>query len=240
MPTEVVDPTVDEYALTAPSGQPDARLDVERAPLARGKAGVLSDPTVTSLPEPVVGYGAVGVTWAPGTDVPGMTSPCRCAPGPARRGRAGCRSATTASTGRPGLGGGQGTPAPAPTPLLVGDVDLVQVRGATTERSLPADLRLAVVDPGRAARSAMEKPALDTTTMDGTPGDATMSAGAPASLATDPGEGTDGSDRIDLQAATFTPKPQIFSRAQWGADEQMREKSSLHYGEVHAGLSTTP
>ena len=236
VPTEVVDPTVDEYALTAPSGQPDARLDVERAPLARGKAGVLSDPTVTSLPEPVVGYGAVGVTWAPGTDVPedDITLQVRTRTGEAWSGwmpigydreHGPDPASEEARHARPGTDA-----------LLVGDVDLVQVRATTTERSLPADLRLAVVDPGRAARSAMEKPALDTTTMDGTPGDATMSAGAPASLATDPGEGTDGSDRIDLQAATFTPKPQIFSRAQWGADERMREKSSLHYGEVHAGF----
>ncbi len=69
VPAEVVDPTVDEYALTAPVGQPGARLDVEQAASARGKAGEL--PTaVTSLPEPVTGYGAVGVTWAHGTEIP--------------------------------------------------------------------------------------------------------------------------------------------------------------------------
>ena len=28
----------------------------------------------------------------------------------------------------------------------------------------------------------------------------------------------------------------IYSRAQWGADERMRSKSSLHYGDVHAGF----
>jgi hypothetical protein len=28
----------------------------------------------------------------------------------------------------------------------------------------------------------------------------------------------------------------IYSRAQWGADERMRDASSLHYGEVHAGF----
>jgi hypothetical protein len=36
--------------------------------------------------------------------------------------------------------------------------------------------------------------------------------------------------------ADVTPKPQIFSRAQWGADERMRDKSSLRYYEVHAGF----
>ena len=43
-------------------------------------------------------------------------------------------------------------------------------------------------------------------------------------------------DELALQAAAYTPKPQIFSRAQWGADESMRDASSLHYYEVHAGF----
>ena len=32
------------------------------------------------------------------------------------------------------------------------------------------------------------------------------------------------------------PQPVIYSRAQWGADESIRGKSSLHYGDVHAGF----
>ena len=44
------------------------------------------------------------------------------------------------------------------------------------------------------------------------------------------------SDRARQAGAASRPKPQIFSRAQWGADERMRDKSSLHYGEVHAGF----
>ena len=34
----------------------------------------------------------------------------------------------------------------------------------------------------------------------------------------------------------MTTKPRIYSRSQWGADERMRDKSSLHYGEVHGGF----
>ena len=41
---------------------------------------------------------------------------------------------------------------------------------------------------------------------------------------------------IALQAATYTPKPVIYSRAQWGADERKRDARSLHYFEVHAGF----
>ncbi|GAA1131906.1 FG-GAP-like repeat-containing protein [Nocardioides aquiterrae] len=234
VPTQVVDPTVQEHQLTAPAGQPRARLDVERAPLARGKAGALPATSVTSLPAPVVGYGAVGVTWAHGTRVPEGDIALQV------RTRTGdtwsdwMDLAYDAEHG-PDPGTEEARHArPGTDALLVGDVDQVQVQVQTSEKALPADLRLAVVDPGTAAHSAMEKPALDTTSMDGTPGDAVPNA--TTSLDTDPGEGTGGSDRIDLSAAVFTPKPQIFSRAQWGADESMRDKSSLHYFEVHAGF----
>ena len=39
-----------------------------------------------------------------------------------------------------------------------------------------------------------------------------------------------------LSAATYTPKPVIYSRAQWGANENLRDKGSLHYFEIHAGF----
>ncbi|WP_051549119.1 FG-GAP-like repeat-containing protein [Nocardioides sp. URHA0032] len=235
VPTAVVDPTVDEHQLTAPPGQPHARLEVERAPLARGKAGALGgQPTLTSLPEPVSGYGTVGVTWAHGTQLPegDITLQVRTRTGDSW---SGWLDLEYHDDHGPDPGSEEARHArPGTDELLVGDVDQVQVKVATTLNALPADLKLAVVDPGRAARSAMEKPALDTTSMDGTPGDAVPSTST--TIATDDGEGTGGSDRIDLSAATFTPKPQIFSRAQWGADERMRDKSSLHYFEVHAGF----
>ena len=239
VPTQVVDPTVDEHQLTAPAGQPHARLEVERAPLARGKAGALAAPAVTSIPEPVTGYGTVGVTWAHGTQLPegDITLQVRT------------RTDDTWSKWLdlqyhddhgPDPGSEEAKHArPGTDELLVGDVDQVQVKVATTRDALPADLKLAVIDPGEASHSAMERPALDTTTMDGTPGDAVPNentATTATTLDTEPGEGTGGSDQIDLSAATFTPKPQIFSRAQWGADESMRDKGSLHYYEVHAGF----
>ena len=235
VPTEVVDPTVDEHQLTVPAGQPDARLDVERAPMARGKAGALPvQHTVTSLPEPVHGYGTVGVTWAHGTELDESDIALK----------ARTRTGDTWSEWMdleyhddhgPDPGSEEARHArPGTDELLVGKVDEVQVQVQTTTGTLPGDMKLAVIDPGQAAHSTMEKPALDTTTMDGTPGDAVPDAAT--SIDTDEGEGTDGSDRIDLSAATFTPKPKIFSRSQWGADERMRDKSSLHYYEVHAGF----
>ncbi len=227
VPTEVVDPTLTEYSLTAPAGSKAA----PRAVSSRTKAGALGGTEVTSVPEAVAGYGAVGVTWAHGTVLP------EDAISLAVRTRTGDSWSPWMDLEYdvehgPDPGSEEARHArPGTDALLVGDVDQVQVRASATG-TLPPDLRLAVVDPGTAARTAVEKPALDTSTMDGA-GTATAQPGA---LATDPGEGTDGGDQIDLQAATYTPRPTIYSRAQWGADEGMREKSALHYFEVHAGF----
>lgn len=225
VPTAPVDPIVNEYSLTAPQTS------------ARAKVGALPK-SVTSAPEDVTGFGAVGVTWAHGSkdieeseiafDVRTRTGDTwsdwteleyhdEHGPDP---------DSAEARRARPGT-----------DPLLVGKVDQVQVRVAGAE-ALPSDMRLAVIDPGKETQTAQERPALDTTAMDGTPGDATA---LPAAEVTETGaedgaeDGTEDGE-LDLQAATYTPKPQIFSRAQWGADESMREKSSLNYYEVHAGF----
>lgn len=240
VPTAAVRPEVSEYALTSAPG-------AKAAPTvrARGKVGALGGAEVTSLPEPVEGYGAVGVTWQQGARVAEdqISVQVRTRTGsawsdwmdleydPDHGPDAGSEEARQS---RPGTDA-----------LLVGDVDQVQVRAATPGTSLPPDMRLAVVDPGAEAKTAVERPALDTSTTDSapdsTPNSATDSAtdsvpGAPARLATEPGAGTDGSDEIALQAAAFTPRPQIYSRAQWGADERLRDKGSLRYFEVHAGF----
>ncbi|HYF73824.1 MAG TPA: hypothetical protein VD864_13430, partial [Nocardioides sp.] len=145
VPAEAVDPTVEEYSLTAPAGSKAA----PRAVSGRSKVGALGGAEVTSLPEPVEGYGAVGVTWASGTQV------AEDAIGLAVRTRTGDTwsewmdleyhddhapdpDSEEARNARPGT-----------DPLLVGDVDQVQVRASAT-RTLPPDLRLAVVDPGAA------------------------------------------------------------------------------------------
>jgi hypothetical protein len=234
LPAEVVDPSVREVSLTAPSGS--GKVGALGAVSARSKAGMLGGTEVTSVPEPVAGYGAVGVTWAHGVAVPERDISLSV------RTRTGAAWSDWIDLDydlehAPDPDSEEGRHArPGTDALLVGDVDQVQVRAASSG-DLPADMRLAVIDPGQAARTTVEKPALDTSTMDGDAGDdAPAATTQPGSLVTDEGEGTDGGDQIDLQAATFTPKPKIYSRAQWGADEGMREKSSLHYFEVHAGF----
>lgn len=208
VPGHVVEPRVVEHALTAPRGTARA---------ARSKAdAVASDRSVTSAAEPVVGYGAVGVTWAPGTVVDEADLRVQV-----RSRTAGTWSGWTdveydAEHG-PTPGSTEARHArPGTDALLVGDVDDVQVKVTTADESLPADLRLAIVDPGAEGRTSQQGPALET------------GGAQPA----DP----DGDADVALRAATYTPRPQIYSRAQWGADESLRDAGSLRYFEVHAGF----
>ncbi|MGB0099656.1 MAG: FG-GAP-like repeat-containing protein [Nocardioides sp.] len=231
--TAAVDPTVTEYALTAPEGR---GKPLPEALSARSKVGALDGPEVTSVPEDVSGYGAVGITWANGEQVAedDLALSARTRTGDSWSEWVDLEYHDEHGPDPDSAEGRQARP--GSEALLVGEVDQVQVRVAA-EDELPTDMRLAVIDPGEDEDTAVERPALDTTTMDGTPGDATADhpAADTAEGAGDEGQ-SDPADQIELQAASGTPKPKIFSRAQWGANESLRNKSSLSYFEVHAGF----
>src|SRR6478736_5138999 len=141
---------------------------------------------------------------------------------------------------------------PGTDPVYVGHVDDVQIKAVTASGEAPDGMQLAMVDPGAQTAAKVEKPAIDTGTLDLSAADTTtttdpaaadppMTGTGGASSTTDPA--TDGSTDAAvtdgdaaLAAGAVTAKPMIYSRAQWGADERMRDKSSLHYGEVHAGF----
>ena len=219
LPDEVVDAKVRQFPLTAPAG-------VKAAPraIAARATSTPAGQSVTSRPEPVEGYGAVGVTWAQGqrpseedlgfevrtrTDAAWSewtTLPYDPEHGPDPESEEGRRA-------RPGT-----------DVLLVGRVDQVQVRSDSTQGALPADMTMAVIAPGQAARTTTEPAAIQTA---GAETDAPLEDEATAA-----GE----AEALDLQATGFTPKPVIYSRKQWGADERMRDRGSLHYHEVHAGF----
>ena len=226
VPDHVVDPVVTEYALTPAAGQRLAAGQLKTQVVGVTRAGQTH---LLSLPVPVTGFGTVGVNWARGADIPELAASFQIrtrtgdvwsewtklpyepdhAPDPdSREGR----------HARPGT-----------EPMLVGDVNEVQIREQTSH-PLPADMRLAVIDPGAEGGTTVQRAAIDTAALDGTSDEGTSLDG----------EAVDGvkrsSDGLVLQATTFTPKPQIFSRAQWGADESMRDAASLHYYEVHAGF----
>ncbi len=93
-------------------------------------------------------------------------------------------------------------------------------------------MRLAVIAPGHADRDGdASAPAIDTDD------DGVRRATAERRATSHRAEArATARTASTLQAATFTPKPKIYSRAQWGANERLRDKGSLHYFEVHAGF----
>ncbi|GAA1091399.1 hypothetical protein GCM10009668_02710 [Nocardioides dubius] len=198
-----------------------AEQDEEIAP-AGGSA-------VESAPETVHGYGAVGVTWSSQsaaleegeiavqvrTETDGVWSDWleveyhdHDGPDP---------DSAEGRDARPGTDA-----------MFVGEVDQVQARAVTAAGvALPEDIKLAVIAPGESAGTELERPAIDTSKLgedviDGTevPADDTL-------------ESSEGD--LELSKSAFTQKPQIFSRAQWGANEKLRD-GKPSYNEVHAGF----
>jgi N-acetylmuramoyl-L-alanine amidase/FG-GAP-like repeat len=126
-------------------------------------------------------------------------------------------------------------------PIVVGDVDKVQVKVETLDGEAPADTELALVDPQPTPAPTLEAPAIDTAELSGRNSLALSSATpeveeTPAVPDTETPEVPEDADAVLSKGAAVTPKPQIFSRAQWGADERLRDRSSLKYYEVHAGF----
>ncbi len=226
VPAGTVDAGVTDYELTTPA----TNGKIATAPTARAKIGSLDSGTeLTTAPVAVEGYGGVGLTWDPRVVLDDhdasfslrtrtgeswsdwLEIPFHDEHGP----EADSREARHA---RPGT-----------DLVLVGKVDEVQVRGVLERgAALPADLRMTVTSPGHAIRTARELPALETAEESGE-----QPPGEPAPE--DPAPETE-EDGLDLQAASYTPKPTIFSREQWGANENLRDKGSLRYFEVHAGF----
>ncbi|GCD91658.1 FG-GAP-like repeat-containing protein [Nocardioides sp. LS1] len=245
LPAAPVDPDVTEVALTAApaaTGHKTSTLVPGRVTAnARSKPGMLPGSTqVTSVPEPVTGYGAIGVTWEHGVQMTEQTLSFQL------RTRTGDTWTDWSllpydADHAPDPNSAEGRHSrPGTEPVIVGDVDQVQIRALSQSGVVPADMKLAVIDPGKPTRTVTERGALDTNTMDGSTGDPAALVEAEAladGTKVDTTSGTTSSDgAISMSAATYTPKPVIYSRAQWGADESMRDKSSLHYYEVHAGF----
>ncbi len=222
VPMSPVDPVVREVALT-----PRRPAEPVRPAKPAKEAEILSEP------QAVAGLGAVGVTWDSATEVADdeITVQVRTetdgawsewsdlgyheehGPDP---------DSEEAENARPGTDG-----------TIVGDVDNVQVRVAMTEGELPADLKLAVVDPGVAAGSELEAPAIDTGELESSQTAASEPTTEPTTEPIESAEDTE--DTLTLQGTTFTPKPVIYSRAQWGADESKRDGEPSYF-EVHGGF----
>lgn len=170
---------------------------------------------VRSAVETMSGYGGVGVTWghdnAPVADDQ-ITLSVRTATG----GSWGDWEPIEYHDEHGPDGDEEADTRPGTDLLLVGDVDRVQARAVTHGAALPADLELSIVTPGTSHGTTSAKPDLDTSA-----GDLELSSGTVRTTST---------------PTKVTTKPQIYSRAQWGANERLRDKGSLRYGEIHAGF----
>jgi uncharacterized protein with LGFP repeats len=223
VPTTAVTPVVTEVPLTATDG---GFAGLAGRTVARGA----SAGRVVSRPQAVTGFAAVGVTWQHGEDLDEDQISLRVR----------TRTGDTWSDWEaleyhdehgPDAGGAEAAHArPGTEPMFVGEVDDVQVQASTDGTTLPDDLSLALVDPGSAKASATEAPA-----------DRPAADDPTASYEQDYAEqgAMSGSDGISLRAASSrqaVAQPTIFSRAQWGADESIRDKSSLRYGTISGGF----
>lgn len=110
---------------------------------------------------------------------------------------------------------------PGTEPMFVGEVDDVQVEARSSDGALPTDLSLAVIEPGEA----------DTTTE----APAVVPPAAAESGAEESDAEESDAEGLALRSRTIA-QPMIYSRAQWGADESIRNKKSLRYGTISAGF----
>jgi hypothetical protein len=250
VPAAPVDPVVREVSLTPKKiAHPQQAAQVESTSAEEPERATADEKVediaaeVVSEPQEVTGLGAVGVTWEAGASVADDAMAIQV-----RTEKDGAWSewsdltyheehgpdpdSVEAEQARPGTDG-----------TVVGDVDQVQVRVEMAEGGLPADLRLAVVDPGAATATEQEPPAIDTADLEAPPSAAETDQPTeePTAEPTEPpteeptAEPTEADETIALQATTVTPKPMIYSRAQWGADESKRDGNPSYF-EVHGGF----
>lgn len=215
-------PKVREVQLTAPA---HARL--KPGSLKATKTEERGETVVTSTPEDVTGYGAVGVTWSQESEVDEDAVALQV-----RTRQDGAWSDWQEMDYHDEHGPDPASPEardarPGTEATLVGHVDEVQVR-FDSESSVPADMRLAVVEPGQQPATDLETPAIE-----GVDPDQGLDEGLNESVEQ---EGEQEGGDIALRSAAAAAKPAIFSRAQWGANESWRDKGSLRYGTIKAGF----
>ena len=256
VPTKPVDPVVREVSLTpekkaGTTDKPVKAPEQEIEQLDQPEAPAVEEATTTEVvsdPQAVTGLGAVGVTWDGGDVVADDAIAIQV-----RTEKDGAWSEWSDLTYHEEHGPDPGSEEaeharPGTDGTVVGDVDQVQVKVEMAEGELPADLKLAVVDPGTPVETEEEAPAIDTSEMEVPPNPAADTTDTANTENTEAGvEETEGTvqepeadptvadEAIALQATTVTPKPMIYSRAQWGADESKRDGNPSYF-EVHGGF----
>ncbi|MDF9715645.1 VCBS repeat-containing protein [Nocardioides sp. ChNu-153] len=237
-------------APAAPTTAAESTVAAEPAPATTEPAAepvAVPATELTSEPQPVTGFGAVGVTWDPQVQVTGDDIDFRV-----RTATAGTWSAweelpyeAEATDGADDTDAADATAEADARPgtelVFVGEVDEVQV-DVVAPGGVPADLTVSVIDPGETT-VVEEAPEYDgTTTADPTAAttasyDAGSATGATTATTTAASDTPDASAQGDLRlaAAASVPQPAIYSRAQWGADESMRD-SAPRYAAVRGAV----
>jgi hypothetical protein len=157
------------------------------APAPEGRPAV-----ALSSAEPSTGFGVVGATWQ-GVTPPGLRVAVRTRTGQVWSSWTPLAVEVTDHGPDPGSAEVRSA-RPGTDPLVVGDVDFVQLRATSRSGRLPTDLQLSVVDPGRSP--ADDDPVSQQ-------GSITPQAAAVVGQA---------------------PRPKIRSRAAWGANERLRTR----------------
>jgi len=208
--------------------------DTEPAPslTATKRLAALSDP------QPVRGYATVGVTWKHGVDY--SEDQLGVQVRTEKNGRwSDWITAAYHDEHGPDVGSAEDEARkerPGTDALVIGDVDQVQMRAETTDGDTPPGLKLAVIDPGKGTL-VKAAPAIDTATMPNPPEAKNTTDSAKVSSSGAQASGVrEAEDTLALSAMRVAPKPRIYSRAQWGANERMREQSPPGYGTVKAGF----
>ena len=230
-----VTPQVREVRVTGISDRTPGSVE-DSGPSQRSTKEAPSTKRLVALsdPQPVRGYATVGVTWKHGVDYAddsvavqvrtennGTWSEWMDAAYHDEHGPDGSSAEQAARKERPGTDA-----------LVIGDVDRVQMKTETTDGTTPPGLKLAVVDPGT-GKMTRQAPAIDTSklpppTDSGAPADPQASGAATGGGAVQ--------DTVALSSMKVAAKPYIYSRAQWGANERLRDQSRPSYGTVKAGF----
>ena len=232
--TTPVTPKVREVAVTSAPRKAAAPRTPTPSPKKQARTAV-QPRTVESAPEKVTGYATIGVTWAHGVNY--TEDQIKIAIRTLKHGTWSSWSKVQYHDdhGPDSLSGEEESARerPGTDALVIGDVDQVQMRTTTADGSVVPDLKLALIDPGT-GKMTTETPAIDTSKLPSSKG---ASGGQPeASGQTTTLEGDGVSDDVTLSAMVRAPKPKIYSRAQWGANEKMRDQTRPAYGTVKTGF----
>ena len=246
--TAPITPKVREVAVTSapsrtaarqaqPKTQPDQTTTPDTQAPEPKKVAPAKPGYVESAPQKVDGYATIGVTWKHGVSYTDdqITIDVRTLKAGAwskwmnvayhdDHGPDGSSSEEESARERPGTDA-----------LVIGDVDQVQMRAQTTDGVVPPDLKLAIIDPGT-GNMTKQAPAIDTSKLAAPKGAAKTDGNAPEASGQTTLEGDGVQDDVSLSAMVRSAKPYIFSRAQWGANERMREQSAPSYGTVRTGF----